>query len=203
MKPDSTYYHEPDLIRRFSAGEPAAFRTVYKQLYLPVLRFVQQWIGNTEDAEELTADTFVKLWNNHNRFETMDYVRAFLHVTARNACINFLKQLRAKSARQKALETELIADTAPDFALQEIRQELMKLVYAEVEQMPKKMKEIFLLSYSEGLKPSEIALRLNLSVQTVQNQKANAIRLLKIALADTPSFLGLLIWLGSGHNGLA
>ena len=103
MKSDPTYYHGPELIRHFSEGEPAAFRAVYKQLYLPVLQFVQQWVGNTEDAEELTADTFVKLWNNRTRFETMDYIRAFMHVTARNACINFLKQLRVKSARQKEL----------------------------------------------------------------------------------------------------
>lgn len=203
MKSHSTYDHEPELIRRFSTGEPAAFRALYKQLYLPVLRFVQQWVGNTQDAEELTADTFVKLWNNRERFETLEYIRAFLHVTARNACINFLKQLKVKTARQKELVEQSVVDTAPDFALQQIRQELMKLIYTEVEQMPKKMKEIFLLSYSEGLKPSEIALRLNLSVQTVQNQKANAIRLLKIAFADKPPLLVLLIWLGQGHSGLA
>ncbi|OJY83583.1 MAG: hypothetical protein BGP14_09935 [Sphingobacteriales bacterium 44-15] len=176
---------------------------MYKQLYLPVFRFVQQWVNNIEDAEELTADTFVKLWNNRDRFETLDYIRAFLHVTARNACINFLKQLRAKTSRQKELEKQLTINTEPDFVVHEIRQELMKLVYAEVEQMPKKMKEIFLLSYAEGLKPSEIALRLNLSVQTIQNQKANAIRLLKIALADKSLLLALLIWLESGYSGLA
>lgn len=187
MKSNFTYYHEPELIQRFAAGEPAAFRALYKQLYLPVFRFVQQWVENIQDAEELTADTFVKLWNNRKRFETLDHVRAFLHVTARNACINFLKKLRTKTAQQNALETRFHVDTSADFTLQEIRQELMKLVYAEVEQMPKRMKEIFMLSYSEGLKPSEIALRLNLSVQTVQNQKANAIRLLKIALTDLSS----------------
>ncbi len=203
MKSHSTYYHEPELIRRFAAGEPAAFRSLYKQLYLPVLRFVQQWVGNIEDAEDLTSDTFVKLWNNRERFETLEYIRAFLHVAARNACINFLKQLKVKTARQKELMEQSLVDTGPDFALLQIRQELMKLIYAEVEQMPKKMKEIFLLSYSEGLKPSEIALKLNLSVQTVQNQKANAIRLLKIAFADKPPLLALLIWLGPGYSGLA
>ncbi|MBN8857527.1 MAG: RNA polymerase sigma-70 factor [Sphingobacteriales bacterium] len=203
MKSHFTYYSEPELIQRFATGEPAAFRAIYKQLYLPVFRFVQQWVNNIEDAEELTADTFVKLWNNRDRFETLDYIRAFLHVTARNACINFLKQLRAKTSRQKELEKQLTINTEPDFVVHEIRQELMKLVYAEVEQMPKKMKEIFLLSYAEGLKPSEIALRLNLSVQTIQNQKANAIRLLKIALADKSLLLALLIWLESGYSGLA
>lgn len=202
MRSGPTYHHEPELIRHFSEGEPAAFRTVYRQLYLPVFRFVQHWVGNAEDAEELTGDIFVKLWHNRERFGTMDYIRAFLHVTARNACINFLKQLKVKTARQEELEAQLCVDTGPDFALQQVRQELMKLVYAEVEQMPKKMKEIFLLSYWEGLKPMEIARRLNLSVQTVQNQKANAIRLLKIAFADRSLFLALLIWLGPGHSGL-
>lgn len=197
------YQHEHELLQHFVAGEPAAFRAVYKQFYLPLFRFVQQWVEDKQDAEELTADTFVKLWDNRSRFETMDHVRAFLHVTAKNACINFLKQLRAKAVKQRAMEMELAVDTAPDFNLQEIRQELMKLIYAEVELMPKRMKEIFLLSYADGLKPSEIAYRLKLNVQTVQNQKANAIRHLRIALAGKPTLLAVIIWLGLESNSIS
>lgn len=202
-KSPSTYYDDSNLLPRFVIGEPAAFRAVYDQQWQPVFRFVQQWIVNAADAEELTADTFVKLWHHRERFESLDHVRAFLHVTARNACINFLKQAQVKTARQEELERQLAADTEPDFLVQEIRKELMKLVYEEVEQMPKKMKEIFLLSYAEGLKPAEIARQLNLSVQTVHNQKTNAIRLLKIAFSDKPLLLALLIWLESGHSGMA
>ncbi|WP_165813792.1 RNA polymerase sigma factor [Terrimonas sp.] len=195
MKPKSTYHNQLELIQRFAKGDSDAFFIIYKQLHLPIFRFVQKWIGSTEDAEELTADIFFKLWNNRDRFETLDYIRAFLHVAAKNSCINFLKQLKVKNVRQKELDDLLYKDAEPYFILEEVQEELLKLIYGEVEQMPPKMKEIFMLSYVEGLKPSEIAVRLNLNTQTIQNQKANAIRFLKSALADKLLFSATLFWL--------
>ncbi len=54
------------------------------------------------------------------------------------------------------------------------------------------MREIFLLSYSEGLKPAEIAARLGISVKTVKNQRVNAVNILRSALADHPMLFTLL-----------
>ncbi|MBO9592233.1 MAG: RNA polymerase sigma-70 factor [Niabella sp.] len=187
------YNNEPDLLEQFGAGDLIAFETVYQQKYLTVLRFAERWVITRADAEDITADTFAKLWVNRHRFQSIDHIRAFLHVTVRNACVNHIKKAQVKSVVKEKLIRQMINETQSQFAVQEIRQELMKLIYAEVEKMPSKMKEIFMLSYSEGLKPMEIAQKLKLSVQTVSNQKTNAIRLLKIALANKPILLAFLI----------
>ena len=51
-----------------------------------------------------------------------------------------------------------------------MRKDLMAHVMAKINELPEKRREIFLLSYMEGLKAAEIAERLNLSTRTVENQ---------------------------------
>ncbi|HRO69988.1 MAG TPA: sigma-70 family RNA polymerase sigma factor, partial [Chitinophagaceae bacterium] len=84
-----------------------------------------------------------------------------------------------------------------DFTIQQVREEFFRLVYDKVDRMPPKMKEVFLLSYREGLKPAEIARLLNLSVNTVGNHKANAIRILRQALPGSPALTALLTFFDS------
>lgn len=194
------YHDEYTLMRSFTTGEKAAFTSVYNEYYFRVYEFALKYLPSPEDAEDITAESFVKLWQRHTEFDGLDHIRAFLFTTAKNACLNFLQHLKIKDQKQADILRSLTELQKDDFYLQEVRAELMQLVYAEVEKLPSKMKEIFLLSYRDGLKPSEIAGRLQISVQTVSNQKVNAINLLKTALGHTPLLLALLLTLEFPHN---
>ncbi len=77
--------------------------------------------------------------------------------------------------------------------------QLMDKVYEEVAKMPGKMREIFYLSYKEGLKPPQVAERLQISVQTVKNQKVNAIKLLKRSFKDYPNSGNTTYHYGTGN----
>lgn len=182
-------------MKNFSSGEKAAFTAIYKEYHLRVYQFAKKYLPGDADAEDLAADSFVKLWDHKNEFGSLDHIRAFLHTTVKNACLDFLKHSHTKTGKHSEILQRLTESGQREFQLEEIRAELMQLVYTEVEHLPAKMKEIFLLYYREGLKPAEIAERLNLSVQTVSNQKTNAINLLKIALGNNPLLLALLLCL--------
>jgi RNA polymerase sigma-70 factor (ECF subfamily) len=182
-------------MQHFTGGERTAFTAVYNEYYLRVYQYAERFLPSTADAEDITADTFVKLWQRRNEFATLDHIRAFLFTTVRNACINFHQHTLVKNEKHSDILRLLSNDQQTSFHLEEVRAELMGLVYREVDKLPKKMKEIFLLSYRDGLKPSEIAERLNISVQTVSNQKVNAINLLKTALGNSPLLLALLVCL--------
>lgn len=206
MKTPSPYHDEFALMRSFATGEKNAFDHIYKQLHLPIFKFAERFLPSADDAKDITADTFVKLWNNRDQFRSLDHVRAFLHSTAKNSCIDFLRHEKIKDEKHAQLIRQVQENSERQFQLEELRTELMQLVYAEVEKMPAKMKEIFLLSYKQGLKPAEIAERLHISVQTVSNQKLNAIKLLKIALGNNPLLslvLALLLSLEFPQSSLA
>jgi RNA polymerase sigma-70 factor (ECF subfamily) len=195
METTAPYHDEFTLMRNFVNGERSAFTSVYNELYFRVYEFARKFLPSPADAEDITADSFIKLWQKHGEFDSLDHIRAFLFTTAKNACLNFLQHTKVKDEKHADILRSLTTLQRDSFYLEEIRAELMQLVYAEVEKLPAKMKEIFLLSYKEGLKPAEIAERLQISVQTVSNQKINAINLLKSALGHTPLLLALLLCL--------
>jgi RNA polymerase sigma-70 factor (family 1) len=188
------YHNDTLLIADLHQGSEEAFTHLYntykKQVFLYAKRFVEQ----VTDAEDLTADAFIKLWQRKEQFDSADAIAAFLHVTIRNSCYNFQRHAGIKRDSEKELLQILQKEEPVDpFDIEKVRIELVSIIYQEVDKLPAKIKEVFLLSYREGLKPAEIAERLQLSVQTVKNQRVTAVRVLKEALRNYPAAIALLL----------
>lgn len=173
---------EVALLQQFHAGSEDAFTAIYKLLYQRVFWFAKKYVDTTADAQDLTAETFVQLLQHNRLFTSLDGIAAFLHVTVRNKCLNLLKHQQVKVAHHPELRRLLEEREATDFFEERVQIELMRKIYAEVDKLPARMKEIFLLSYREGLKPAQIAEQLQIKVQTVTNQRVNAVKLLQLLL---------------------
>lgn len=195
---DNTVYQEAQLIEQLHQGSEPAFTTIYHQLYQRVYFFARRFV-EPGVAEDITSECFIQLWHHRLEHHSVDGMAAFLHVATRNRCLNWLRDEKNRSAKHAELLAALATSQESDLALEQVRVELVNLIYAAVERLPARMKEVFLLSYREGLKPADIAQRLQLSVQTVSNQKLSAIKLLKAALADQQllAVLYLLLQLGA------
>jgi RNA polymerase sigma-70 factor (ECF subfamily) len=188
-------YDEVVLLQQFLAGSEEAFTTIYKLLYQRVFWSAKKYVDTTADAQDLTAETFVQLLQHNRSFTSLDGIAAFLHVTVRNKCFNLLKHKQVKAAHHPELLRLLEEQGANDFFEERVQIELMRKIYAEVDKLPARMKEIFLLSYREGLKPAQIAEQLEIKVQTVINQRVNAVKLLQLLL-QKEALLILLLLLG-------
>lgn len=185
-----TAHYETELLQRLASGDSNAFTSLYKQHYQRIYYFAKSFLPDKEDAEDITADTFIKLWNHRDKFNSINSLRSFLHVTTRNSCYDFLRHLKVKSEKQAELIKEMDILYSPEF--QQTKDELLKLVQKEVTNLSAKMRQIFYLSYQEGLTPAEIAESLKLSVQTISNQKTSLIKILRRALTHATSLFTLL-----------
>jgi len=183
------------LMQQFRAGSEEAFTTVYRRLYRRVYWFARKFVEEKEDARDLTAETFVQLWQHNNTFPTLDAAAAFLYVTVRNKCYNLLKHRQMKAGRREELLRQLNEREQDDFFEEQVQLQLVSRIYAEVNKLPPRMKEVFFLSYRDGLKPAEIAERLQIKVQTVTNQRVTAVRLLQAALGKDFMLSSLLLLL--------
>lgn len=191
---------ESVLMQQFRDGNEDAFTTVYKHLYRRVYWYAKKYVEDANDAQDLTAETFVQLWQRHQTFVSLDNVAGFLHVTVRNKCFNLLRQQQMKAGHHLELLHLLEEHDTDTFFTEQVRIQLMRRIYEEVDKLPARMKEIVLLSYREGLKPAQIAERLQIKVQTVINQRVNAVKLLQLALNREPLLLALLMLLElDGH----
>lgn len=177
------------------AGEDAAFTRVYHDLYLRVFWFAKKFVEEDADAQDLTADTFVQLWHHRENFGQLSDVAGFLHTTVRNKCFNLIRRSRMMADKRAELLHLLEEQDSEVFYIEQIRIDLMRRIFAEVDKLPPRMREIFLLSYQEGLKPAQIAERLQLKVQTVTNQRISAIRLLQAAVSREPLLVAFLLLL--------
>lgn len=183
----------PDVIIEFQKGDPHAFTYFFQLHYRPLCYFASQLVGNQQDAEDIVKDTYVKLWQKHPDFATPQNIKAFLYITTRNACLNFLRHLQVRESSRKEL-LYLEAEKGQELVVnQMIRAELMQEIYTEIEKLPEKRRMVFKLAYLEGLKNDEIADQMHISIHTVKEHKGKALQFLRLRFSDKNIILFILL----------
>ena len=183
----------PDLINEFQKGDPHAFTYFFQLHYRPLCYFASQLVGNQQDAEDIVKDTYVKLWQKHPDFATPQNIKAFLYITTRNACLNFLRHLQVKESSRKEL-LYLEEEKGQELIInQMIRAELMQEIYTEIEKLPEKRRMVFKMAYLEGLKNDEIADQMRISIHTVKEHKGKALQFLRLRFSDKNIILFILL----------
>ena len=175
------------------------FSELYLTYYSKLVRFAKEFVILEEDAENIVQDTFLYLWEHLDLLKDIEHLDAFLFTLIKNRCLNFLKHqsyIQAKTCSLKADEEleyqlNLYALEQFDEAVSSIP-EVENLLSQTMQKLPERCREIFLLSRIEGLKYKEIAERLNISVNTVENQISIALRKLRSELKD---YLPLLVFI--------
>ncbi len=158
-------------------------QSLYASQYGRLLNYGRSLIGSSEDVKEIINDVFLAVWRNRHHLDKERNIEAYLRRSIKNRCINYLKAKRVQSVDIETKSYYLTNDETVDELL--YHAELKAFLYACVEKLPPKCKEIFILSREENLPHKEIAKRLNLSVKTVENQISIALRKLRKMLEDS------------------
>ena len=179
------------IITAFKRKDPKAFSHIFKLQKKPLVYFAEKLLGLREEAEEIVADSFIKLWAKYADFDSVAAIRSFLYVATRNACFNFLKQAKRVSASQK--EFSHWADEKEVEILHTMYMgELMAELDKEIQLLPPKCMNIFKLAFYERLNTNEIAAKLGLSIKTVRNQRAKAVGIIKTSILKKNLTLAIL-----------
>jgi RNA polymerase sigma-70 factor (ECF subfamily) len=167
--------HWPDNLRQ---GDQAALTFFFKKHHKSLCYLATKLVQDTAQAEDIVADCFIKLWERRERFADAEKIKAFLFIACRNNCLNYLRDLKRKTAAQ-ALYLKQLEVNSNEILYEVIDTEVISLLAREIEELPDKCREVFKLLYIEGKKTDEVARELQLNVQTVRNHKTRAIELLK------------------------
>lgn len=163
---------------RLQEGDELAFRYVMDRYFAIITGFTKSILSNDAAAEDIAEETFIKLWQHHTQVSTFQSIKAFLYITAKNACLNQLRLERNEEKRHihytAGLEQEIsLIDN------EIIRAEVKAEIYKAVEQLPEKMRQVFRLGFIEGMPNREVARLLGVSANTVKAQKSRSLELLK------------------------
>lgn len=193
-------YGEQSILQRITGNDVSGLRALM-ELYFPILSsFAEKFVTDSLLAQDIAQETFIKIWEHRGSFEHFGALRKFMYVTARNASLN---AVRARQRAEKRGERfEMLKQEEERFVMDEIiYAELMADIHKAVATLPVKMKKVFLLAYVERCTNQEIADRLQLSQQTVRNQKSRALKLIQQRLGNEKYLLLVTLYTASicGH----
>lgn len=175
---------DPDApVPGFRDGDRAAFMRIFEEYNRPLLYFATGITQNAEAAEECVSDSFIKLWQLKENFSSAQKIKAFLYISVKNACFNYIKTPYARQVFQPELAEDLLSEQ-PVFYAKMIQAELMNLIYREMENLPEKQRAVFRMSYLEGLSTEEICAQLDMTPSAVFANRSRATEALKKVLKD-------------------
>lgn len=184
----------------FRKGDTKAFDWMYRHFYGSLYSMGTRFLRNGEEARDIVADAFLRLWNDRQRHNNLESVSIYLFLFVKHRCYDLLRNRSMKQEHHQKLLHLLDATTETDLTTELVRLELFKIIYTEAENLPEKMRQVFELTYKEGMKPSQIADKLNVSVHTVKNQRMAAIKTLKKLLENKPILLTALLLMEAEQN---
>jgi RNA polymerase sigma-70 factor (ECF subfamily) len=174
-------YSETELIRSFQQGERKALHQVYALYQQMLCFFTAQLVADTMAAEDIVSECFIIAFQKKEDFPTLNQLKSFLFTAARNAALNYLKAQKRHDDIHHSIEQG--ADKfSIDVENAYIRTEVIQLISLEIEKLPPQCRQVVRLAILEGKSAAEIAAELNMAYQTVLNQKAKGVALLRTVI---------------------
>lgn len=179
------------LLQRFQQGDAHAFEQIYK-LYVPgLIEFAARRLESLSESEDIIQDLFLDLWSKRGKVLINYSLKAYLFAAVRYKVVDHIRRNINRDYYQtlvRSLNTE--ADNATFNNI--LYKDMNGFLELEIEKLPCRMREVFILSRKRHLSISEIASTLKVSDQTVKNQLTTALKRLRPSF-DKFMFLLLLL----------
>ncbi|MGY6647504.1 RNA polymerase sigma factor [Wenyingzhuangia sp. IMCC45574] len=147
-----------------SVCEELVFEKTFQSYSKMIRNFIYSKCGDLAQAEDLTQDAFVKLWNNCAKVP-LDKVKSYLFTLVKNAFFNEYEHQKVVLKYQKT-NSDKVNQEDPEYVLR--TKEFQKQLNDAINKLKPKDREVFLLSRIEKKKYKEIAEMLGIAVKTVE-----------------------------------
>ena len=172
------------LIRRILSGDDAAFGTLMRKHQNGVHALIWRKIGDFHIAEEITQDTFIRVYKKLGTLEDPNRFDGWLYVIANRLCINWIKRNKAKMDK---LNMQSLENTPPEEVEEasyahhtshqretEITNQRQNLAKTLLQQLPESERTVVTLHYLGKMTAKEIGKFLGVSVNTIKSRLRRA-----------------------------
>lgn len=143
------------------------FSNFFKKHAKSVRNFLFYKYGNKDQAEDLTQEAFIKLWQNCAAVP-IEKAKSYIYTIANNSSLNEIAHQKVVLKYQKDFSGTDKTNQSPEFILEE-KQFENKLLKA-IENLNETQRVAFLMHRIDGKKYSEIALELNIGIKAVEKR---------------------------------
>jgi len=164
--------HSQEVLQAFRHGDQASFEMLFRLYQSAVHRWLLRIVRNSATAEDLTVETFWRIYRAHARFDPERGFEAWARTIATHVALDWLRAHK----QETELPVDLAAQQRPDPG---IAFEIREKTAAAFARLPPRLRVAALLSVVEELPHKEIAAALSISVAAVKLRVFRALRLLR------------------------
>ncbi|WP_435315627.1 RNA polymerase sigma factor [Cellulophaga fucicola] len=176
------YHKEKLILKQLKLGDIDAFTQIYTTYYAKLCRYVYKLSGNTDIAEDIVQEQLMQLWEKRQKL-TINSLNSYLYKAVYNKYINYYNTQKKQISLKAQLQMEAIIEVEDTDA--STNKERLNLLYKIINNLPKKRKEIFILSRLKNYQYKEIAKIKNISERTVETQIRKALITIRKEIAKS------------------
>ncbi len=189
---ESISFDDESLMQEIKDGNVLAFDILYKKYSKRIFNFTYSILKSTEDSENIVQDVFLNLWGNRNKVEKNSSIKCYIFTIAYNSAISIIrKKIRESQFIEYLRSLQDLEQNAVNIELE--YNELKDTFNDIINHLPARQKEVYLFHNVEGLKYQEIAERLNISVNTIENHMSRALKTIRKGISNY-SLIAMLFW---------
>ena len=176
---------DQQLIAAYFKGDEKSLETLIKRYLKPIFSFTYRYVGNYQEAEDITQDVFVKVWRNLKKFDQNKSFKTWVFTIAKNTSIDWLKKKKAmpfskfEDEEGKNALLERIVDTAPLPDELFARADMARILNSAMEKLLPKYRMVLFLRYNDHFNFREIAESLGEPLDTIKSMHRRALIMLK------------------------
>lgn len=166
------------------------FERYYKENYKRFFLMACRYLKDPVQAEEIVNDVFIKIWEDGKELHIESSLKSYLYKAVVNRSLNALQKNKRESGRH--IDLESVREEGFEWKQMEDNEQMVKL-YAAIERLPEKCRQVFEMSRFEEMKQQEIADKLGISIKTVKNHITLALKQLNSSFIRNLLFPILLV----------
>jgi RNA polymerase sigma-70 factor, ECF subfamily len=162
---------ESEIIEKATAGDVKAFRALVEKHQTFILRVAFKFVRNTNDAEDITQEAFIRLWNNLHKYKPEIKLTTWMYTIVTNLCLDFLRSSRFKhSKKTSSMDEDMkLYSNSTTVSDQVVDAELRSSILQLSEALTPKQKAVFVLRDIEELDVDEVCAILQESAANVKS----------------------------------
>lgn len=178
-----------ELFLLLQQGDRYAYTEIFKRYSRLLVAHAYRLLGDKEAAHDIVQDIMLALWQKRETLQLHTSLSAYLYTATRNRIFDQISRQQVIDRYTDSIMQFIEKGGLPDERV--IEKELVALIEKEIELLPEKARQAFILRKKQELGYAEIADELGITEAAAKQQVYNAVKALRLKLSH---FITLLVF---------
>ena len=175
---------DADLMTAVAEDNPAAMELLYDRYNRPVFSFAYRMMGDSDSAEDLMQEVFLRAWRRASRFSGLrgTLISWLLSIT-HNMAIDEIRKRQRRPQKAESSEPDLLMNSLRDRdeAIEEVvlASENGQVIRSAINEIPDNQRIVLELGYFRGMTQREISEKLDVPLGTIKTRMRLALKKLQ------------------------